>query len=99
MALRIKHDATDQWRASIWTHVLLCQDDTAQQLVLETFHGDGEVDDGGLGTDLRSVGRVRQLGGDVQSEAIHHVYFFVSNFHLFGRRKGFKGLSGQGFLT
>lgn len=63
-------------------HLLLRQDNSAQQLVLQSSHGDGEVDDGGAGADLGGVSRVRQLGGHVQPEALHHVHLFVPQLHL-----------------
>ena len=44
------------------TYSFLCEDDYSQQLVLQALHGDGEVDDGGLGADLRRVGWVGQFG-------------------------------------
>lgn len=72
-------------------HLLLCQDNSAQQLVLQSSHGDGEVDDGGAGADLRGVSRVRQLGGHVQPEALHHVHLFVPQLHLKESRNIKKG--------
>ena len=49
---------------------------------ISNLHGDGEVDDGGPSRDLWRVCGVAQLGGDVQPEALHHVYFLVAHFHL-----------------
>ena len=64
------------------TYALLCQDDPAQELILKAFHGDSEVNDGCLGTDLRRVSRVGELSGYVETESLHHIHFLVSNFHL-----------------
>lgn len=68
----------------LWAEVYLffCEDDSAQQLVLQSPHGDSEVDDGGASADFRGVGWVRQLGGHVEPKALHHVHLLVSNFHL-----------------
>ena len=66
------------------THRFLCDDDAPQKLVLQPLHGDGEIDDGSPGGDLGGVGRVGQLGGDVQPEAFHHIALFVSNLDLEG---------------
>ena len=64
------------------SNLFLGQDDSAQQLILESFHGDSEINDGSAGVDLRGVGRVGKLRGDVQLESFHHINFLVSNFHL-----------------
>ena len=64
------------------TDLFLCEDDPTKQLVLQTLHSDSEVYDGGTGRDLRCVGGVWQLGGDVQVEPCHHVHLFVTNFYL-----------------
>ena len=64
------------------THLLLRQDDPAEELVLEAFHGDGEVDDGGPGADLRRVRGVRQLRGDVHLEAVHDVDLLIADLYL-----------------
>ena len=69
-----------------FAYLLLGQDDHSQQLIFQAFHCDREVDDGGLGANLRCVGGVTQLGGDVQSEAIHDVNFFVADFDLESRQ-------------
>lgn len=44
-----------------------------------------EVNDGSLGWDLWGVGRVGQLGRDVQHEARHDVTLLVTHHHLPGR--------------
>jgi len=62
--------------------LLLQQDDPAQQLVLEAAPGDGEVHHGRPGADLGAEGRVGQLGGDVEAEALHHVHLLVPHLHL-----------------
>lgn len=72
-------------------YVFLGEDDSAQQLVLQTLHGDSEVYNGGLGADLGRVRWVRQLGGDVELEAIHHVGLLVSHFHLQPMSTGLNG--------
>lgn len=41
-------------------------DDDSQQLIVESFVGDHEVDDGDLGGDLGQIVRVPVLGGDVE---------------------------------
>ena len=41
------------------TYGFLGDDDTAEELVFQALHGDGEVDDGGAGGDLGRVRRVR----------------------------------------
>lgn len=65
-------------------NLFLGEDNNAEQLILETLHGDGEVDDGSLGTDFRSVGRIGHLCGDVQLEATVEIDLFLSDFHLEG---------------
>ena len=67
------------------SYLFLCKDDNAEQLILQTLHGDSEVDDGGLGAHLRGVGGVPELGGDVQHESLHHVHLLVTYFHLVGK--------------
>lgn len=69
------------------THLLLCEDDSPQQLILQAFHGDSEVNDGGPSADFWSVGRIGQFGSKVESEAIHYIHFLVPNFHLFHKKK------------
>ena len=68
--------------ASNVTNLFFCKDDNTQQLVFQSLHGDGEVHNGRPGRDLGGVGRVTQLGGDVQDKSFHDVNFLVSNFHL-----------------
>ena len=67
------------------TYRLLGVDDPAEQLVLQSLHGDGKVDDGGAGRDLGRIGRVGQFGGQVELEALHHVHLFIAHFHLVTR--------------
>ena len=64
------------------TYGLLCEDHTTQQLILQAFHGDGEINDGSSCRDLGGVGRVGHLGGDVQSETFHDIALLVSDLHL-----------------
>ena len=66
-------------------HLFFCQDNQTQELIFQTLHGDSEVDDWGPGADLRSVGGVGQLGGDVHAVGIHHITLLVSYFHLHKR--------------
>lgn len=67
-------------------YLFLCQDDDTQQLVLQTFHCDSEIYDGGAGGHFWGVGGVTQLCGDVQTESVHHINLLVTHFHL-GKRK------------
>ena len=67
-------------RFQIW---LLHPDDSSQQLILQTLHSDGEVNDGAAGAHLRSVCRIGQLGRDEELETVKDVHFFVAeqDFH------------------
>lgn len=51
------------------------------------LHRDSKVDYRRLGADFRSVRRVRQLGGDVQTKALHDVNLLIAYFHLHQRKK------------
>lgn len=82
---RNTHKAT-QIDAGTWTNLLLSEDDTAQQLVLQAFHVDGEVNDGRLGAHFRSVRRIWQFGGNVKPELVGHIHVLVSHFHLHGKK-------------
>lgn len=73
---------TEQEHLCDHTYPFLGEDDSAQELVLKSFHCDSEVNDGGTSTDFRSVSWVRELGGHIKSEALHHINLFVTNFHL-----------------
>ena len=77
-------------------YLLLGEDDSAQQLLLQAPHGDGEVDDGGPGTDLRRVGGVGQLGGHVEPETPHHVHLLVPHLHLRGGEEMEEGEMEEG---
>ena len=55
-----------------------------QQNLYLTLHGDSEVNNRGACRNLRSVRRIRQLGGDVQRKSLHDIHLLVSNFHLQG---------------
>ena len=63
-------------------YLFFCEDDSAEELVLQPFQGDGEVNNGGTSTDFGGVRRVGQLAGDIQPKIAHHVHLFVSHFHL-----------------
>lgn len=76
------HHHVERRRLSL-AHLLLCENDSPQQLIFQALRGDSKIDHGGPSADLGRVGRVGQLGGDVQSEAAHHIYFPVTHFHLF----------------
>lgn len=71
-------------KVNIWfeSNLFFCEDDSAQQLILQSPHGDSEVDDGGTSADFRGVGWIRQLGSHIQPEALHHIHLFVTHFHL-----------------
>lgn len=64
------------------THLFLLEDDSPQQLVLQTFHVDCEINDRCPGTDFWGVCWVRQFGGYIQPETVHYTYLFVSDFNL-----------------
>ena len=64
------------------TRPFLGEDDESEQLVLKSLHRHGEVDDGGLGADLRRVGRVAELRRQVQPEAGNHVHLLLADLHL-----------------
>ena len=64
------------------TYSFLCQDDTAQQLVLETFHGHSKINDGCSCEDLGSVRWIRQFCCYVQYKSFHHITFLVSDLDL-----------------
>ena len=63
-------------------YLFLYLDDPAKQLVLQAFESDSEVHHSSLSTDLRGVGRVSQLSGDIEGELLHHIHLFVSYLHL-----------------
>jgi hypothetical protein len=66
------------------THSFLSENDTSQELVFQPLHGDGEIDDGGAGGDLGGVGRVGQLGGNVEGETLENVTLLVPHFDFEG---------------
>lgn len=65
------------------THLFFCEDDAAEQLLLQTSHSDCEVDNSCAGADLRSVRWIGQLGGHIKPEPLHHIHLFISDFYLF----------------
>lgn len=69
------------------SNLFFSEDDSAQQLILQSSHGNSEVDDRGASTDFRGVGWVGQLGSHIQPEALHHIHFFVTHFHLKKKKK------------
>lgn len=64
------------------TNLFFCENDPPQQLIFQSLNGDSEIDDGGLGTDLRSVLRIRKFCSDIKPETFHYIHLLVSNFHL-----------------
>ena len=54
----VKHGQTWKWEIFV----------SPENLVLQAFLGDGEVDDGDLDADLGEVGRVGHLAGHVEAE-------------------------------
>ena len=60
------------------------QDDATQELILQTFHCHGEINDCGLGERFRSIRRIRQLGSDIQPEIRVNIAFLVTDNHLEG---------------
>lgn len=63
-------------------YLFLSEDNSAQQLILQTPHGNSEVDDGCPCADLGSVCWVGELGGNVETEALHYVHLLISHFYL-----------------
>ena len=70
--------------AIITSNLLLGEYNNTEQLILQTLHGDSKVDDGSLGTDLRGVGRVGHLCGDVEHESTVEIDLLFSDLHLEG---------------
>lgn len=72
---------TEQNKKNVF-YLLLCQDNSSKQLIFQAAHCDREIDDGGFGTHFRCVGGVTKLSGDVETEALHNIHFFVTYFDL-----------------
>lgn len=53
--------------------------DLSQELVLESFEGDAEVDNGDLDVDFWKVMRVSHFGGYVQVEAIVVIHLVLAH--------------------
>ena len=64
------------------THGFLSKNDSTEELVLQAFERDGEINDGSSGRYLGGEGGVWQFGGQVQGEAFHQVTLLVPDFHL-----------------
>ena len=58
---------------------LLLRDKTTKKLLLETILCDSEIDDGGLGSELRREVRVAETGGHVEAELVIVVHVSVGN--------------------
>jgi len=58
---------------------LLLRDKTTKKLLLETVLCDSEIDDGGLGSELRREVRVAETGGHVEAELVIVVHVGVGN--------------------
>ena len=63
-------------------NLFLGEYDKTKQLILESFHRDGEVYNGRLGADFWRVCGVSELRRHVQLEWVHHVELLVTNLHL-----------------
>ena len=72
---------------SLDSYLFFSKNNSSQQLIFETFHGDREVDDRSLGADFRRVRRITEFGGDIENETCHDIYLFVANFNLGGKYK------------
>ena len=66
----------------VYTHPFLGEYDESKQLVLKSFHGHCEVDNGRLGADLRRVGRVPELRRQIHTKSGHDVQFLLADLHL-----------------
>lgn len=76
--------------------MFLFQDDPTKQLVLQALHVYSEINYGCPGTDFRGVCWIRQFGGYIELEAIHHIYLFVSHFNL---QKKYPRISEKTYFT